>query len=263
MKTKLVRPILVPQNKATWPNCIWLGRISKQLHLDTSYNDNPRSIDPIDDSMLPQQLILISLDPDEKIEVGDWFINEQIEGGIALWQHNGEIKPNSNPRKVIATSDKSVNAPFGGKDIFNFPFIPNTYIHQFIKEYNNGEIKDVRIEMEKHIDQHPDWKPSYNNPDDPPTISFWLPKLTNGFVTIIEPEKETHSDIVLDHNNFWDNPTQPEPKHNVRQIKTHTVYTEEEVEKLCYDAMKERDYIPWCVFQEWFNQNKKKSNFQN
>lgn len=65
-------------------------------------------------------------------------------------------------------------------------------------------------------------------------------------------------DIVLDHNNFWDNPTQPEPKHNVRQIKTYIVYTEEEVEKLCYDAIKERDYTPWCVFQEWFNQNKKK-----
>lgn len=108
--------------------------------------------------------------------------------------------------------------------------------------------KDVNIEMEftRQLQAH-------NN-----ILEGEQLKLTNGFVTIVEPEKETHSDIVLDHNNFWDNPTQPEPKHNVRQIKTYIVYTEEEVEKLCYDAMKERDYTPWCVFQEWFEQNKKK-----
>lgn len=35
-------------------------------------------------------------------------------------------------------------------------------------------------------------------------------------------------------------------------------YSEEEVMKLCYSAMKERDYTPYCVFQEWFEQNKKK-----
>ena len=53
-------------------------------------------------------------------------------------------------------------------------------------------------------------------------------------MTIVELEKETHSDIVLDHNNFWDNPTQPKSNHNVRQIKTHTVYTEEEVKELLH-----------------------------
>lgn len=34
-------------------------------------------------------------------------------------------------------------------------------------------------------------------------------------------------------------------------------YTQEEVEKLTYDAMKERDYTPYCVWQEWAKSNLK------
>lgn len=44
--------VMLPTEKATWPNCIWLGRISHQLKLDKSYNDSPRTLNPVDDSIL-------------------------------------------------------------------------------------------------------------------------------------------------------------------------------------------------------------------
>ena len=78
--------VLLPTNKATWPNCIWLGRISKQLHLDKSYSSYI-SKDPIDNSMLPQHLYITS---DEEIKEGDWFVTDDRlrkdeNNGISIW----------------------------------------------------------------------------------------------------------------------------------------------------------------------------------
>jgi len=60
METKLkCKVAMLPTKKATWPNCLWLGRISGQLRIDKSYNGEanasgePYKLPPFDNSMLP------------------------------------------------------------------------------------------------------------------------------------------------------------------------------------------------------------------
>lgn len=123
MKTKLCRPVLVESKEL--PN---IGDIVKSkfndIHILTK-NDTKSYIKTI----TKQQLILISLDPDEKIEVGDTLIDirdnklfkiERIltnhyESGVMSYQK-------SYCRKVIATQSQ----------------LSPEYIQQFIEEYNKG-----------------------------------------------------------------------------------------------------------------------------
>jgi hypothetical protein len=126
-KCKVVR---LPTEKATWSNCIWLSRINNQLRLDKSYN------------MLPQHLYIIS---DDEVKEGDWFINEQIDGDKVIWQHNGNIIPNSNPKKIIATTDNSI----GIKPFTVFPQPSPQFIQKYIDEWNKGnKIEWVNLEYE-------------------------------------------------------------------------------------------------------------------
>lgn len=210
MKTKLCKPILIPQDKTTWPNCLWLGSITGQLHLDHSYDDDPKSTDPIDDSMLPQQLILISLDPNEKINEGDLMYKSDLRGHNIV--KDGKVietvitnglynhKPTTNPwysdaKKVIATQSQ----------------LSVEYIQQFVKEYNDfdetyitnpftnekeicfvSNVKDVEIEMEDcgTLDSTCGLVPHIDSMDE----TFYMrmkPKLTKeGFVTIIDKKQE-------------------------------------------------------------------------
>lgn len=148
MKTELVRPILIESKEGT-------------LHLSgTKLID---SIEPTGKNNLynsvPQQLILISLDPNEKIEVGDkclvkWGVNvsgkdlyeistcsEIGVGGIHYFDEMsmsfGEHEVSEKIKKVIATQDQ----------------LSPEYIQQFIEEYNRGEVKDVEVEMEEYFVQ--------------------------------------------------------------------------------------------------------------
>jgi hypothetical protein len=96
---------------------------------------------------------------DDEIKEGDWFINRQYmieEDNVpeyALWRYdNQSIKPNSNPMKIIASTDSSLKIP----KVFdytkygeNLPSIPQSFIDYYVSEYNKGnKIEEVMVEYE-------------------------------------------------------------------------------------------------------------------
>lgn len=104
------------------------------------------------DAHKAQHLYIIS---DDEIKKGDWFINEQYfleeKVELAIWQHNGKIIPNSNPKKIVATTDKSLTISKDGFEGKNWLLnqIHESFINTFIKNYNNGTpITKVNLEME-------------------------------------------------------------------------------------------------------------------
>ncbi len=104
----------------------------------------------------PRQLILISLDPDEEIEVGNqiYYPNigvvkvVEIEKLIGYSNYKFETADEkcwicdltNETKNVIATQDQ----------------LSPKYIQQFIEEYNKGEVKDVEIESEPIIHKSSD-----------------------------------------------------------------------------------------------------------
>ena len=190
MKTKHVRPIWVESKD-----------IHSQLEIDTisigklSYEAKQYHCKH------PQELILISLE-DEEIEEGDKFVHH--------WFNENSTNKD---RIVISTADENTNdkkhrKSFIGKVIARQSQISPEYISKFIEQYNKGCIEDLEIEMENKIaiDGH--------------TVIGIEPKLTNGFVTIVEKESIS--------------------------------YTEEEVKSLFIK------FSPSLTTIAWFNENKKK-----
>lgn len=155
---------MLSTEKATWPNYIWLGTITKQLNLDQSYNDTPRSLDPFYDNILPQHLYVVS---DEQIKVGDWVY---IHNGMLSFEHivkcnklninaintlsHGKIIATTNPKCEITPKfdENSVNIKWiSTKTITKLPQIPEDFIKTYVNEYNNGNIiKEVMVEIEQH-----------------------------------------------------------------------------------------------------------------
>ena len=121
-------------------------------------------------SILPnKQLILISLD--DEIKVGD---KHYFEGEVKYTTKQTIEYLNSSGdntfKKVIATQEQ----------------ISPEYIQQFIEEYNKGKVKDFEIEMK-------DWCDYDDNPCGGLDKPDWRPKLTNGFVTIVNNSFRTRS----------------------------------------------------------------------
>ena len=162
MKTKKCKPVLIESKENTG---ITLGiNITKN----------------IPGAMRGQnyQLILISLE-DEKIEVGDkWIYICPINGvdygdkGDAIVTNNlksnwfDKLHDKTNYKKVIATQDQ----------------LSPEYIAKFIKQYNNGKVEDVEIEVLIMNE-------GYTDINDYPYQEIDIPKLTNGFITIVEKKE--------------------------------------------------------------------------
>jgi hypothetical protein len=213
METKLCRPVLVESKDSTtmigWKNKIELINNSISQLVDKYY-----------------ELILISLDPDEKIEVGNnfWYRNYklmtctglsksgQILTNNEVAKHNDYGHPQSLSKKVIATQSQ----------------LSPEYIQQFIEDYNKGEVKDVEIEMIAMNE-------GYNKPEDYPFQEIDIPKLTNGFVTIAEKSNiEKQADLV------------EETAFENLKVKKPITYTEEEVLEYLNnlnDLLEEKQYI--------------------
>ena len=142
--------VMLSTDKATWPNCIWLGRISNQLRLDTSYNNKPKSIPPIDDSMLPQHLYFLS---NEKIKEGDWYLNI-VSNEIVNVDFNIDYEQN-HCKKIIATTDTSLLKDYSEQTLNGVACLPQpskSFIQAYIKAYNEGNpITKVLVEVEKSI----------------------------------------------------------------------------------------------------------------
>ena len=122
---------------------------------------------------IPKELILISLE-NEKIEVGDTFVNDY-----------GEI--------IVATKEIVAQLYFPKKKVIaRQSQIPSKYISKFIEQYNNNCVEDIEIEMEERFEE--DTSKSYIQGKGQPAIKIVEPKLTNGFVTIIEKNTITYTE---------------------------------------------------------------------
>lgn len=242
MKTKLCRPVLVDSEIANIYKCRTGGLGYKEVA--TSYTVEGQG----------QQLILISLDPDEKIEEGDICYYENYLGGgkfLVIYTKYGTYhKLNTDLIKQYGTIEGGIT-PLE-QDIFKViaqqSQFPLEYIQQFIEEYNKGEVKDVKIEMERLY--------SYEAADEFDEVGFcgFRPKLTNGFITIVEKSNiEKQTDLV------------EETAFENLKVKEPITYTEEEVKQLFIDRAKEfspasKVFGDFLLKQDlnWFEQNKKK-----
>lgn len=92
----------------------------------------------------------------EEIKEGDWFINRQymIEEDreeYAIWRCGG-VTPNSNPKKIIATTDTNLLKDYSEQTLNDFACLPQpskAFIQAYIKAYNESKpITKVLVEME-------------------------------------------------------------------------------------------------------------------
>jgi hypothetical protein len=167
---------------------------------------------------------------DDEIKEGDWYkvMNDKYNNGIksiaqADKEHLRMIK--ENPRfickKIIATTDKSLVIGKEHDDTVPYLKMRNKYLPQpsqsFIKKYCELDgIDKVLVEYEKHIDQHPDWRPTYSDPDNSggAVIEFYLPKTdSHNTITIkpIEPKLYTEEQIIQIVNDYWNLPSSKRP----------------------------------------------------
>ena len=153
MKTLLVRPVLVPTKDTE--SILVIDDNSRRLHI----------CKPNEAAWGHQQIVLVSLDPNEKIEKGDLHIRfhngkvgSNIDNSPIEWCHKYKYK------KVIATQDQ----------------LSPDHIHKLVDEYNNGEMQNFEIEM--------DWILGDKEDENQNLIPVLQPKLTNNFITIVEKE---------------------------------------------------------------------------
>ena len=165
MKTKKVRPVLVEIKDAS--------NIFENNDKTLSFYEHKQHASSGGKKF---ELILISLE-DEKIEEGEYL-------NLA---HRVIVQPtdlewaNSNSNNLKKVIDRQSQ-------------IPQKYISKFIEQYNNSCVEDLEIEMEKcwinsdnvkgnSFTEVAKFEPSINDFD---AVLIIQPKLTNGFVTIVE-----------------------------------------------------------------------------
>lgn len=225
MKTKLCRPVLIRTNEESHLQIV-NGKLYYSDKLFCANHPDMPEVGFINPNQ-NQQLILISLDTNERIEEGDKFYNQDLHLIGEL------IVPNTykNVFKVIATQYQSQLSP--------------EYIQRFVEEYNKGDVKDVDVEIE-----------SLHKITPPPNKTFVRnmgerPKLTNGFVTIVEKEQLDNHSFELGYKAC--------EKH-YKDLKSK-MYTEEEVKSI-FDKFRifrnENENLSIRDVEQWFDQHKKK-----
>ena len=229
MKTHKVRPVLVESKEIT---NIWAYKGRVLRYNEANFNDE-------DDSEY-YELILISLE-DEKIEVSDTYYN-LISSKIKICESES-VKQSlnickSHAKKVIARQSQ----------------IPPEYISKFIEQYNRGGVEDLEIERVEIYD----W--SLGEDDINLTIRF-KPKLTNGFVTIVEKE---YSYNLLSNMQYYMEYCQANgyvtPQDWLNKFKHYSdrkepiSYTEGEVLNLLHKLELDKN----INLAAWFENNKKK-----
>lgn len=258
MKTLSVKPVFV-KSKLDSEIGIYQGKV---YHSSFGYT--------VDD-WENYQLILISLDPDEKIEVGDVFYSSKYNT-IDTLASNGVIDKLTS-YKVIATQDQ----------------LSPEHIQQLVDEYNNGGMQDFEIEMAvrsnaalgyneyvylEHI-KNKSYLPikidaninqdSYQLGKEEEFENWEIEtyiKLTNGFVTVVNKllmSTETNSDAFDRGFVAGEN--------SVRERLEAVLYNESEVLALCNEAynlglLSLKSEIPdldeMMELDNRFNKNKKK-----
>lgn len=208
MKTKLVRPVLVESKEFT--------NIVKLLADTISYTTTQN---------IPggkyYQLILISLDLDEKIEVGDKYfdsnlkliktalkvsLKEEVDFQDRVYYDRWLCTKLTDCRNIIATQSQ----------------LSPDLINQLVAEYNNEGMRDFEIEMVECGAIYPELKD--NTYSEYTATCLFKIKLTNSFVTVVERYA-----FGISNNpnvNGIDYENTPIPDYPI-------VYTSEEVKHLC------------------------------
>jgi hypothetical protein len=223
MKTLLVRSVLVESKEVT---NLWSYKGRRLYYDQANFND--------EDETIYYQLILISLDPDEKIEEGDLKYGcGRLEKQDAFRYENTTIIGTIIWRKVIATQDQ----------------LSPELINQLVSEYNNGGMQDFEIEM------FHDWSTEIEHGLDPITDSTFTvkPKLTNGFVYVAEnPVFGILNDPKVNGVDYENTPVPDYPP----------IYTEDEVNLLFHKYLDDHSVLNThrnhAIMDVWFNENKKK-----
>lgn len=192
---------------------------------------------------------------DEEIKDGDWvyedssiskYISKVIkdnygnlyhfrETNIPIY-HSGRHKSNHSAKKIVASTDTSLN----------IPEIPQSYIKYYVGVNNeNGKPVDY-IELETGYDNDGFIKNTSNR-----KFKETLKLQNNEVVPVIPDDKEI--------DNYYSN--QYPENQGIDQPVEEKIYTEEEVYKLCLQAMNDAHSLH-CLpkikdCKEWFNSKKK------
>lgn len=171
MKTKLVRPVLVESKERT---DLWSYKGRRLYYNQANFND--------EDETTYYRVVLVSLDPNDKIERGNKVVTNNVDyfdteiqlctmsefldsDNIIKFGINNQIKVYKfGYNKVIATQDQ----------------LSPDLMQKLVDEYNNGGMQDFEIEM--------DWILGDKEDENQNLIPVLQPKLTNNFITIVEKE---------------------------------------------------------------------------
>ena len=122
----------------------------------TLCNDGKLRIgNPVGKSESRQEIYFLS---NEEIKNEDWFMNRQYmieedKEEYAIWRC-GDITPNSNPKKIIATTDTSLTIIDYVDCEYPLPQPSKAFIQAFMKAYNEGNpITKVLVEYKKCYNQ--------------------------------------------------------------------------------------------------------------
>lgn len=135
---KKCKVVILPTNeKATVKDIVISPRYKGLIQLFGSFENSYK------DECKVQHLFVIS---DDEIKIGDWFMNRQYmietnQKEYEIWLC-GDVKPNSDPHKIIASTDSSLN----------ISALHPSFIEEYIQRYNDGNpIKDVMVEYEDKL----------------------------------------------------------------------------------------------------------------
>lgn len=171
MKTLLVRPVLVESKERT---NLWSYKGRRLYYNQANFND--------EDETAYYRAVLVSLDPNDKIERGNKVVTNNVDyfateiqlctmsefldsDNIIKFGINNQIKVYKfGYNKVIATQDQ----------------LSPDLMQKLVDEYNNGGMQNFEIEM--------DWILGDKEDENQNLIPVLQPKLTNNFITIVEKE---------------------------------------------------------------------------
>lgn len=174
MKTKSIigRPILIVSQDTN------IGfKIFKEFDGTLTYSGFPSNC-----SSEQKELVIISVDNNEKILVHDDIIRINPNGnttGYIFKASNVEVSTQSHKGFAKVLARQSI--------------IHQSYIQQFIEQYNKAEVKDIEIDMEYKYQYECDcFKVDITDGCDNPkhNIIIQIPKLINGFISIKEIKSE-------------------------------------------------------------------------
>jgi hypothetical protein len=239
-------PILVPNNNSS-PTKVGLWK-----HCKTNQLSLWQDVFSVDKNWYGFDLNLISIDQEENLLDGDLV----LWGDKTLCRYSFDSINKTHDAVVLATNELF---PFSTTDYLNKVITTVTHdqispedIQKFIEQYNsNNMFEDVDIEIE--VDNEPTTDGNYEK------YKTVFPKLTNGFITIVEDEVIGYPlDYYIRQKHSQDRCMGFIDGYNARKAEEKTLYNDDEVEELLSEFFDRHTNAQNANIKEWFNNNKKK-----